>query len=68
MTMCTLEEIQSALASLSSEDYARLRQWFIDRDWEQWDQQIEADTAAGKLDFLVEEAMDEKTQGRLRDL
>ena len=66
--MSTIEEIQSAISSLSSEDYARLRQWFIDKDWEQWDQQIEEDSASGKLDFLVEEAMDEKAQGRLQEL
>ncbi len=66
--MSTLEEIQSAISSLSSEDYARLRQWFADRDWEQWDRQIEEDAASGKLDFLIEEAMDEKAQGRLQEL
>lgn len=66
--MSTLEEIQSAISSLSSEDYARLLQWFTDRDWEQWDRQIEEDAASGKLDFLVEEAMNEKAQGRLQEL
>ena len=66
--MSTLEEIQSAIASLSSEDYTRLRQWFADRDWEQWDRQIEKDATSGKLDFLIEEAMDEKAQRRLQEL
>jgi hypothetical protein len=66
--MSTLEEIQSAITSLSPEDYARLRQWFADRDWERWDRQIEEDDASGKLDFLVEEAVTEKAQGRLREL
>ena len=66
--MSNVEEIQSAIVSLAPEEYARLRAWFIERDWEQWDQQIEADAQAGKLDFLVAEAMAEKTQGHLRDL
>ena len=64
----SIEEIQSAIISLAPEEYAQLREWFIERDWEQWDQQIAADTQAGKLDFLIAEAMAEKAQGHLRDL
>ena len=64
----SVEEIQSAIVSLAPEEYARLREWFIERDWEQWDQQIEADARAGKLDFLIAEAMAEKAQGQLRNL
>ncbi|MCY3024017.1 MAG: hypothetical protein NTW87_33985 [Planctomycetota bacterium] len=37
------------------------------KDWEEWDRQIKADSAAGKLDFLVEEALAEKRTGRLRN-
>ena len=66
--MSSVEEIQSAIVSLAPEEYARLREWFIERDWEQWDQQIAADAHAGKLDFLIAEAMAEKAQGHLRDL
>jgi len=64
----SVEEIQSAIVSLAPEEYARLREWFIERDGEQWDQQIEADAQAGKLDFLIAEAMAEKAQGQLRNL
>jgi hypothetical protein len=66
--MSSVEEIQSAIVSLPPEEYARLRAWFIERDWEQWDQQIAADAQAGKLDFLLAEALAEKAQGHLRDL
>jgi hypothetical protein len=68
ITVSNVEAIQSAITSLAPEEYARLREWFIERDWEQWDQQIEADAQAGKLDFLIAEAMAEKAQGHLRDL
>jgi len=68
IVMSSVEEIQSAIVSLAPEEYTRLRAWFIERDWEQWDQQIEADAQAGKLDFLIAEAMAEKAQGHLRDL
>jgi hypothetical protein len=68
ITVSSVEAIQAAIASLAPEEYARLREWFIERDWEQWDRQIEADAQAGKLDFLIAEAMVEKVQGQLRDL
>jgi len=66
--MSRVEELQTAIAALAPEEYARLRQWFAERDWEQWDRQIEEDAQSGKLDFLIEEAMAEKAQGRLREL
>ena len=66
--LSSVEEIQSAIISLSPEEYTRLRQWFAERDWEQWDQEIEADAASGKLDFLIEEAVTEKDQRHLREL
>jgi hypothetical protein len=37
-------------------------------DWEKWDREIEADSAAGKLDFLIEEAKAAKASGTLREL
>jgi hypothetical protein len=63
-----VESIQSAILSLSPEEYAQLRQWFAERDWEQWDKQIEEDSASGKLDFLIEEAITEKAKGKLRNI
>ncbi len=66
--MTKVQEIQAAIESLPQEEYAHLRQWFSERDWEEWDKQIEADSEAGKLDFLIEEALDEKARGLLRGL
>jgi hypothetical protein len=65
--MTRVEEIQSAIESLSLEEYAQLRQWFSEKDWERWDRQIEKDAESGKLDFLIEEALEEKKQGRLME-
>ena len=66
--MTQVEKIQVAIESLSLEDYARLRQWFLERDWEEWDKQIEVDSKAGKLDFLIKEALVEKAKGNLQEL
>jgi hypothetical protein len=66
--MTRIEELEMAVASLPEKEYNRFRQWFLDRDWEKWDREIEADSAAGKLDFLVHKAADEKNDQRLTDL
>ncbi len=66
--MTRVEEIQSAIVSLSPKEYARLQQWFTERNWERWDREIEEDAASGELDFLAEEATREKDRGRLREL
>jgi hypothetical protein len=66
--MTQIEAIQAEIESLSSEDFARLREWIVQRDWQDWDRQIERDSAAGKLDFLREEVEAAKQQGKLRDL
>jgi hypothetical protein len=63
-----LNELKSAIEALPDEEYARLRQWFSERDWGKWDRQIEADSEAGKLDFLVKEVLREKVEGKLRKL
>jgi hypothetical protein len=66
--MAQIESIQAEIESLSSEDFARLAAWIAERDWENWDQQIGRDSAAGKLDFLRKEVEAAKQQGKLRDL
>ncbi len=66
--MRKLEELEMAIASLSDEEYREFRRWFLERDREKWDTQIEEDSKAGKLDFLVKEAREAKKGGRLKDL
>jgi hypothetical protein len=71
MKLCVMkqvEQIQSEIESLSQEDFVRLREWFAERDWQLWDNQLETDISEGKLDFLLEEAMQAKAQGKLQDL
>ena len=66
--MTHVEEIEQAVASLPVEEYHRFREWFLRREWDAWDRQIDGDSASGKLDFLVKEAEEEKQQGRLHSL
>jgi hypothetical protein len=61
-------EIKAAIEALPEDEYVQLRQWFADRDWEIWDRQLELDSEAGKLDFLIKEALDEKGKEKLREI
>lgn len=68
VAMTRLEQLEQTIAALPVDEYRQLRNWILERDWEAWDRQIEADSASGKLDFLLKEADEEKLQGRLRPL
>ncbi len=66
--MTKVEEIEKAVDSLSEEEFRVFRDWLLERDWEKWDTELQSDSAEGRLEFLVQEATDEKKHGRLRDL
>jgi len=66
--MTKLEDIVSAIAALSSEDLARLRAWFEDLEARLFDERIERDAKAGKLDQLAAEARADHEAGRTREL
>lgn len=62
--MTTLETAEQIVAQLPPAELARFRQWFAEFDGKIWDEQIEADAAAGKLDALAEEALAEYRAGK----
>lgn len=68
MQLVTVTDIQIAIESLSRTEYQHLWQWLSEKDWENWDKQIEADSNAEKLDFLIEEALTAKRQDELTAL
>jgi len=63
-----LEELETVISSLPDEEYRQFRHWFLEADWERWDREIEDDSRAGRLDFLMEEAFQAKRKGTLQDL
>ncbi|NPV29516.1 hypothetical protein [Thermodesulfitimonas autotrophica] len=65
--MFNVAEIKAAIEKLPESDFVQLRKWFWEKDWQKWDRQIEVDSDAGKLDFLIEEAFDEKSKGQLKE-
>jgi hypothetical protein len=66
--MSTVPEIERAIQQLPPDELARLRAWFAEFDAARWDEQFEADVAAGRLDALAEEALDDLRKGRCTDL
>jgi hypothetical protein len=66
--MSTVEQIEAAILKLSPQELSRLAEWVLDLDEEHWDEQIERDIAAGKLDFLAQEALTEFEAGNCRTL
>jgi hypothetical protein len=65
--MSTIEEIEEAILRLSPEELARFRGWFAQLDAAAWDRQIEEDIAAGRLDALADEALNDLREGRCTD-
>ena len=66
--MAQIEKIQQEILELPYHDFASLRGWFAELEWERWDETLESDESAGRLDFLFEEAKSAKVHGELRDL
>ena len=65
--MSRVEEIEAAIEGLEPDEYRHIVQWFRLREQRRWDEQMDADSAAGKLDFLFDEAESEAAKGLLRE-
>jgi len=66
--MSTIQGIETAVRNLSSEELSAFRTWFVEFDAAAWDLQFEQDVAAGRLDSLADEALNDLREGRCRDL
>jgi hypothetical protein len=64
----TIEDLEQAVAKLPPDDLARFRAWFETFDAARFDQKIERDARAGKLDRLAEAAIDDLRKGLAREL
>ena len=66
--MSTVKEIESAIRQLPTKEKWNLLHRFHNALWDEWDREIEADAAAGRLDHLVREAEADVAAGRVRPL
>ncbi|MBI5411461.1 MAG: hypothetical protein HZA21_05665 [Nitrospirae bacterium] len=62
--MSKVDELKTEIERLPQEEFTELVRWLSEKDWERWDKEIEADSEAGKLDFLMREALEEKAKGQ----
>jgi hypothetical protein len=63
-----VQRIERQITSLSPNELAELRAWFLEFDWATWDQRLERDVHAGKLDALADEAIQEHAAGDTRPI
>jgi hypothetical protein len=66
--MSELEKLEEHIQKLSPEELKRFREWFVEFDAQIWDEQIAADSKAGKLDKLVSDALSDHKAGKSRPL
>ena len=64
----SIEDIEKAITNLSARELDRFRTWFEQFDAARFDQKIERDAQAGKLDRLADDAAADFRKGRAREL
>ena len=64
----TIEDLEKAVAKLPPDQLAKFREWFDAFDAARFDQKIERDANAGKLDGFAEQALADFRKGRAREL
>lgn len=66
--MSTVKSIEVAVQALAPSELAEFRAWFAGFDAAAWDEQLENDALAGKLDALAAEALADFRAGGSREL
>jgi hypothetical protein len=66
--MSKIDELKADIERLPGEEVAELFRWLSEREWENWDEEMKADSQAERLDFLVREAVEQKAKGTLKEL
>jgi hypothetical protein len=66
--MTKFEDVKQAVEQLPPEEFEKFRAWFENLEEQLFDERIERDEKAGKLDKLAERARENYRAGRFRDL
>jgi hypothetical protein len=64
----TVEDIENAITQLPQNQLRRFRGWYEKFDRDSWDEQIEKDAVAGKLDALAEAAIADHKAGKSKKI
>ena len=66
--MSKIDDLKLEIERLPEKELSELRRWLSEKHWASWDEELAADSEAGRLDFLVQEVREEKVKGNLKDL
>jgi hypothetical protein len=66
--MDKVEKIEQEIEALSPAELAQFRAWFLEYDWAAWDQQLERDVEAGRLDDLAEKVLRDHAAGKTKPI
>ena len=66
--MADVKALENAVKALPPQDLAEFRRWFAEFDLAAWDDKIEGDLAAGKLDAFLAEAEADFASGESKSL
>ena len=66
LCVSTVLEIESAIRELPEGDFWKLAHWFDDLKDTAWSEQMQSDSASGRLDFLFEEAAAARASGQTK--
>ncbi len=66
--MSKVEHLEQEVRELSTEELTTFREWFVAFDAMEWDERIQRDALAGKLNRSADEAIADHQTGRSRKL
>jgi hypothetical protein len=66
--MTKVQRLARGIEELTPRELAAFRKWFQEYDSAVWDEQIEQDAVAGKLDGLAEKALADHKAGRTKEI
>lgn len=68
LKMRSIKEIEEELSQLNPDDRRRIANWLAEYEADLWDKQIAKDSADGKLDRFINEAVEEYGEQKTRPL
>jgi putative addiction module component (TIGR02574 family) len=66
--MGKVEHLQEQVQTLTPEEMAQFRTWFLDLDWATWDAELEHDVASGRLDPMADQATRDLASSRTTNI
>lgn len=66
--MIKVKKIEREVAALKPSEVTSSRHWFVDFDNDNWEAQLNADIAAGRLDGIADASLKEHVAGKTKPL